>query len=157
MLDSKTWKYIAKKWPKFVVDLCNIRLGLALDGVNLFGDLNSCHSTWPMVLLNYNLPPWLVTKRHFFKLALIIPGKESCTSNNVDVYLEHLIEKLQLLWKWVEAFDVYLRSKFTLKTMCIWSIHDFLTHNLFVGCVMKGHVGCLPCGLAIESCYSKIL
>lgn len=30
----------------------------------------------------------------FFKLALIIMGKESCTSNNVDVYLEHLIEEL---------------------------------------------------------------
>ncbi len=57
VLDSKTWKYITKKWLEFVVEPCNIRLGLALDGVNLFGDFNSCHSTWPMVLLNYNLPP----------------------------------------------------------------------------------------------------
>ncbi len=75
MLDSKIWKYIRRKWPKFVVDLPNIRLGLALDGVNLFGDLSSCHSTWLMVFQNYNLPPWLVTKRHFFKLTLIIPSK----------------------------------------------------------------------------------
>jgi hypothetical protein len=123
--------------------------------VNLFGDLNSCHSTWPVVLLNYNLPPWLSTKRHFLKLALIILGKESCTSNNVYVYLEHLIEKLQLLWKGVEAFDVYLGAKFTLKAMCIWSIHDFPTHNLFVGCVMKGHVGCPWCGLVTKSYFSK--
>jgi hypothetical protein len=43
--------------------------------VNLFGDLSSCHSTWLMVFQNYNLPPWLVTKRHFFKLTLIIPSK----------------------------------------------------------------------------------
>jgi hypothetical protein len=33
----------------------NVQLGLTLDGVNLFGDLNSCHSTWLVVLLNYNL------------------------------------------------------------------------------------------------------
>jgi len=88
-------------------------------------------------------------------LALIILGKESCTSNNVDVYLELLIEELQLLWKGVEAFDVYLGAKFTLKTMCIWSIHDFPTYNLFASCVMKGHVGCPLCGPTMKSCSSK--
>lgn len=57
MSDSKAWKYITGKWPKFVVNPPNIKLGLTLDVVNLFGDLNSCHSTWLMGLLNYNLPP----------------------------------------------------------------------------------------------------
>jgi hypothetical protein len=34
----------------------------------------------------------------FLMLALIILGKEFVTSKNVDVYLQPLIEKLQLLW-----------------------------------------------------------
>jgi hypothetical protein len=124
---------IKKKWPEFANDIQNIKLGLALDGVNPFGDLSSCHSTWPMVLLNYNLPPWLVTKRYFLMLALIIPSKESCTSNNVDMYLQLVINEVQLLWKAVVAFDAYLGAKCNLKAMCMWSIHDFLAYNLFVG------------------------
>jgi hypothetical protein len=59
---SLAWKHINENWPSFANDACNIRSGLALDGVNPFGDLNSCHSTWPVILLNYNLLPWLMTK-----------------------------------------------------------------------------------------------
>lgn len=28
----------------------------------------------------------------------------------------------------------------------MWSIHDFLTYGLFVGCVIKRHVDFPPCG-----------
>lgn len=31
-LNSKTWAHIDTKWPKIVGDLCNLRLGLTLDG-----------------------------------------------------------------------------------------------------------------------------
>jgi hypothetical protein len=40
-----TWKHIIENWPEFASDACNIRLWLALDKVNPFGNLNSCHST----------------------------------------------------------------------------------------------------------------
>jgi hypothetical protein len=66
-------------------------------------------------------------------LALIIPSKESCTINNVDVYLQPMINELQLSWKGVVAFDAYLGAKFNLKAMCMWSIHDFLAYGLVVG------------------------
>ncbi len=85
--NSMAWKHINEKWPKFANDAHNIRLGLALDGLNPFGDLSSRHSTWPATLLNYNLPPWLVTKCYFIILALIIPSKTIVTSRNLDVYL----------------------------------------------------------------------
>jgi hypothetical protein len=84
---SKSWKQIDEKWSDFANEPHNVRLGLALEGVNPFGDLSSCHSTWLMILLNYNLPPWLVIKHFFMMLTLIIHGKESVTSSNVDVYL----------------------------------------------------------------------
>jgi hypothetical protein len=32
-----------------------------MDGMNPFGDFNLKHSTWPMLLFMYNLPPWLMT------------------------------------------------------------------------------------------------
>ena len=75
--DSKAWKHIDSLYPDFASEERNIRLGMALDGVNLFSNQSLSHSTWPIVLLNYNLPPWLVTKRFFIMLALFIPGKES--------------------------------------------------------------------------------
>jgi hypothetical protein len=62
LVDSITLKHINDKWLAFSNDVCSIRLGLAFDRANLFGDLISCQSTWPMILLNYNSPPSLVTK-----------------------------------------------------------------------------------------------
>jgi hypothetical protein len=55
--DFITWKHINEKWPEFSGNAHTIRLGLAFDGVNPFVDISLCHSTWPVVLLNYNLPP----------------------------------------------------------------------------------------------------
>ncbi len=69
VVNSLAWKHVNDKWPTFATDGCSIRLGLALDGVNPFGDLSSRHSIWPMILLNYNLLPWLVIKQYFFMLA----------------------------------------------------------------------------------------
>ena len=67
--DSKAWKHIDNMWPHFVVETCIIRLGLATDEMNPFGHFNLKHSTWPVVLLNYNLPPWLVTKGIFWHVG----------------------------------------------------------------------------------------
>ena len=35
--DSDAWKHIDSKWPLFAGEARNIRLGLAMDGVNPFG------------------------------------------------------------------------------------------------------------------------
>jgi hypothetical protein len=75
VLDSIAYTHISEKWLEFVSNSHNIRLGLALDEVNPFGNLSSIHSTWLVVLLNYNLLLWLVTKCYFLMLALIIPNK----------------------------------------------------------------------------------
>jgi hypothetical protein len=81
-------------------------------------------------------------------LTLIIIGKELATSSNVDVYLQPLVDELHVLWKGVKAWDAYLGASFSLRTMCMWSIHAFPSYGLFASCVTKGHVGCPPCGLA---------
>jgi len=51
-------------------------------------------------------------------LVLIIPSKESLTITNVDVYLQPLIEELQLLWQGVKTFDSFQGAIFTMKN-CI--------------------------------------
>ena len=55
--DSKAWKHINALYPEFASEERNIRLGMALDGVNPYSNQSLSHSTWPVILLNYNLPP----------------------------------------------------------------------------------------------------
>jgi hypothetical protein len=81
-------------WPEFAVEPHNARLGFATNGINPFGVQSSTWSTWLVMLQIYNLPPWLVTKKIWVILALIIPGKESMKMHNIDVYMAPLIEEL---------------------------------------------------------------
>ena len=46
----------------FTGDPRNVWFGLSADGVNPFGEQSSKHSTWPVTLCMYNLPPWLCMK-----------------------------------------------------------------------------------------------
>ncbi len=49
VVDFVAWKHISTTWLELAIDAHNVRLRLALDGVNPFGDLNTCHSTWHCV------------------------------------------------------------------------------------------------------------
>jgi hypothetical protein len=57
----------------------HVRLGLASDGVSphSFGRKGRPTSVWPVVVMNYNLLPWLSMKKGFLLLSLIIPGPMS--------------------------------------------------------------------------------
>lgn len=49
-----------KSYQKFAKEPRNVRLALATDGFNPFNTMSIVHSTWPVILINYNLPPcWL--------------------------------------------------------------------------------------------------
>ena len=75
----------------------NVRLGLAADGFNPFGMLNVAYTTWPVILIPYNLPPWLCLKQPFWMMSMLIPGSKS-PGMNIDVYLQPLIDELKELW-----------------------------------------------------------
>lgn len=106
VVDSKIWMDFVNKLLDFAQDPHNIRLGLALDGVNPFLVKSTKWSTWLVFLINYNLPPWLATKSFFFMLSLIILGKKSVTSDTIDVYLEPLFDELVEFWKGIEAIQI---------------------------------------------------
>jgi hypothetical protein len=61
-------------FPAFADDARNIRFGLSMDGINPFGEQSSGHSTWPVTLCIYNLPPGLCMKWKFIMMLVLILG-----------------------------------------------------------------------------------
>ncbi|XP_074573987.1 uncharacterized protein LOC141830448 [Curcuma longa] len=136
-VDSVAWDTINHKWPAFASDPRNLRLGLATDGFNPFGDLSSRYSCWPVILVNYNLPPLMCMAKENLMLTLLIPGPKQ-PGNDIDVYLEPLVEELKELWDiGVEAYDALSKSMFNLKAILMWTINDFPAYGNLAGCVTK--------------------
>ncbi|KAL6191503.1 hypothetical protein ACLB2K_037893 [Fragaria x ananassa] len=96
--DAASWKLVDEKWPSFGADPRNLILALSTDGFNTFSGQISKYSCWPVILLIYNLPPWLVMKRKHMMLTLLISGPKQ-PGNNIDVYLQPLIDDLNRLWE----------------------------------------------------------
>jgi hypothetical protein len=65
---------IEEKWPIFKEEPRNVRLSLAADAVNPFGEIHSTYSVWLVFVINNNLPPWMSIKREHTMLAMIVPG-----------------------------------------------------------------------------------
>ena len=157
--DSHHWRFIDEKWPDFGAENRNVRFGLSLDGVNPFGDKNNNYSCWPVTLLNYNLPPWMTTKRFFVLLSLLIPGPESAMSANIDVFLAPAVEEWATLWSPGVLTHDSMRgsgrqSPFTLRAMCVLSIADYPAHGMIAGQVVRGYKGCTRCGPDVDATWS---
>jgi hypothetical protein len=73
-VDGYAFKEIVAKWPEFTDEPRNVRLSLATDGVNPFGELRSVYSVWTIFVINNNVPPWMSIKREHIMLTMIIPG-----------------------------------------------------------------------------------
>ena len=72
--DSPSRKLVDNKWPKFALDLRNLRLVLAAEGINPHSSLSNTYSCWPIILITYNLPPCLSIKGKFMMLSLLTFG-----------------------------------------------------------------------------------
>ena len=125
LADLDAWKMFDSAHLQFSSKPYNVRLGLATDGFNPFGMLSTTHSTWPVMLVPYNLPPWLCMKRSSLILSLVIPSPK-LPGIAIDVYLQALVEELRELWDvGVEAYDASSKNVFQLRAALIWTIHDF--------------------------------
>ncbi|XP_056688370.1 uncharacterized protein [Spinacia oleracea] len=135
--DSPQWKHIDTTFPNFSRETRNLRLGLCTDEINPFGNMSSQHSTWPVLLVNYNLPPWLCMKRKYIMLSILISGPKQ-PGNDIDVYLAPLIEDLKKLWdKRERVYDEYRKETFTLRAMIFCTINDFPAYGNLSGHVVK--------------------
>ena len=55
--DGIQWRVLNGFYRYFEFNARNIVLGACTDGMNPFGNQNTNHSTWPMFVWMYNLPP----------------------------------------------------------------------------------------------------
>jgi hypothetical protein len=123
--DGEAWKSFDLLHPEFLADSKNVRLGLTSYGFNPFGNMSTSHSTWPIMLVPYNLPHWMCMKQTSFILSMIIPGPSS-PGMDIDVYLQPLIEELQELWNvGVRTFDASKKNNFVMRAQLMWTINDF--------------------------------
>ena len=95
-VDSLSRKTFDALHPTFPSEHRNVKLGLSSDGFNPFSSMSIAYNTWPVVLIPYNLPPWMCMKQQFFMLSLLILGS-TAPGNDIDVYLQPLIDELQEL------------------------------------------------------------
>ena len=127
--DSPQWEHIRGRHSDFEAASRNIHLGLCADGVNPHSQKRSTHSLCPVLLLNYNISPWLTIKKFFIMLGLLIPGPDAITADHIDVFMCPLIEELKELWEeGVRCYDAARwrgEARFTLRAMLMWCIHDF--------------------------------
>ena len=145
-VDSATWAQINDQWPQFAAEPRNLRLGLCTDGMNPFSMQSTNHSTWPVLLVNYNMRPTLCMKSENIMLSLLTPGP-TAPGNNIDVNLQPLIDDLKDLWnEGIEVYDSLSKEDFILKAMLLWTISDYPGLGTLAGCKVKGKQACNVCG-----------
>ena len=121
--------------------------------MNPFGDLSHSHNTWPVILTIYNLPPWLCEK-HMYVLLTMIISRPRQPGNDIDVFLEPLMEDMKILWEdGVKMMDAFLKKEFTLKAIIFVTIMDY--PGLFsLSGQIKGKSGCIVC--IDGTCYNYL-
>ena len=65
---------IEEKWPYFKEEPQNLKLYLAIGGVNPFGEMRYIYLVWYIFVNNNNLPPWMSIKKEHIMLKMIILG-----------------------------------------------------------------------------------
>ncbi|XP_010275092.1 PREDICTED: uncharacterized protein LOC104610255 [Nelumbo nucifera] len=152
-VDSPTWKTFDNLHPDFNANCRSVRLGLAADGFNPFRTMSITYSTWPVILIPYNLPPWMCMKQSYFIIFLLISGP-FLPGNDIDVYLQPLIDDLKELWEvGVITFDASTKKLFPLYAALMWTISDFPAYSMLSGWSTKGRYACLCCNKKTNAQY----
>ncbi|KAK1670637.1 hypothetical protein QYE76_058796 [Lolium multiflorum] len=144
--DASQWKALDNEFGSFGADPRNIRLGASTDGFNPFGNQSSTHSTWPVFVWIYNLPPWLCMKRKYIQMSMLIQGPTQ-PGNDINMYLELLKEELETLWaeEGVDTWDAVAEEYFPLRAALITTVQDYLGYG-YISCqVCHGHKACVRC------------
>ena len=107
--------------------------------------MNLAYSMWPVVLANYNLPPWLCMKDNYFMLTLLIPGPKSL-GKDMDVFLRPLVDELKDLWvNGVDTRDSTTNRMFKMRAALLWTVNDFPARSSLSGWSGQGYKACPTC------------
>ncbi|KAF8685506.1 Transposase family tnp2 [Rhizoctonia solani] len=132
-INGKTMPY------KYFQDAHEIALGIAMDGTCPFKRRNN--TCWPILIINYNLPPNKRTLIENMICVGVIPGPK-CPSN-INSFLQPLIDELRDLARGVAAVDVNQHQLFALCAHLLIIFGDIPALTKILKFV--GHNGCLPC------------
>lgn len=122
------------------IDSHDLALGLSTDGFAVFKKRK--HSAWPLILVNYNLPP--DERVHLSETICVgvIPGPRAV--KDLDSFLYPLVDELLLLaGEGIKTIDVVSRKYFQLRAHLIKGFGDMPAIAKLMR--MKGHNGLLPC------------
>nr|XP_029150768.1 uncharacterized protein LOC112770380 [Arachis hypogaea] len=148
--DGEAWKAFDRTYFDFSGDPRSVCLALASDGFNPYGSMSSKYQIWPVVLIPYNLPSWICMKPTSFILSRIIPGHKML-GNDIDVYLQPLIDELKQLWVGVETYGAYEKKTFKMYAALMWTVSDFLGLGNLSGWNTYGGRACPVCNLDAET------
>ena len=161
--DSVAWKRLDTLDPQvfdtmgFGANDTDLRLQISCDGICLFKQHKSSWSAWPVIATILNLPPWLITKKFFTLLALLIPGRSQVPFQNFDVWIRPLIEEMKTLWRGVPAYDVCKPEGeriCNLRAAILYTTHDFPGYGTVSGAAHQGYTACPPCGDQLRGTYA---
>ena len=156
--DSLALQHIEDTWQEFKKEPHHLRLGLAMDGKNPFCLQSTSWSTWLVIVVNYNFPPWLTIKKGHLLLALLVLGRHKV--KNMDIYLAPLIKELQILWDGIPINNMSQRGSgkyINTREIFVWNMHDFLGFGECNGLTTGGHNDCPICGPILNARYSYSL
>jgi hypothetical protein len=132
----------------------NVRFALSTDGMNLFGERTSTHSTWPVILTMYNLPFWMCQKRKYLFLSILIQDPKH-PGIDIDIFLDPLMQEMETLWKdGIDIIDGFTRQHFNLRAIIFITIHDYQALFVLSGQI-KGRMGCTVCMDGTVSSFLK--
>ena len=143
--DACQWRTIDNIYDEFGKDPRNVRFGMSTDGINPFGNMSSRHSTWPVVIWMYNLPPWLCMKRKYIHLSMLIQGPKQ-PGNDLNVYQQLFKDELDQLWEpGALVYDAYKDEEFSLKALLFTTVNDYPALGNQSGQTVKGYCACVTC------------
>ncbi|MBW1279351.1 hypothetical protein KYD79_26520, partial [Escherichia coli] len=143
--DAKAWKHFKSVHSNFAKEKRNVYLGLCTDGFSPFGMSGRQYSLWPVILTPYNLPPDMCMQKKFLFLSILVPGPKH-PRRSIDVFLQPLIQELNMLWSHgVRTFDYSRKKNFTMRAVLMWTISDFPAYGMLSGWTTHGRLSCPYC------------
>lgn len=86
-------------------------------------------------------------------LLILVP---TSPGNDIDVYLQPLVEQLKELWDvGVKTFDMSSKKSFQMHALLLWTINDFPAYGDISSSSTKGALVCPPCNYDSQSCWLK--
>ena len=124
---------------KYFEDKHDIALGLSLDGFPIFNKRNL--SAWPVILINFSLPPDIRTHLAHLLCYGVIPSPKAV--KDMDSFLHPLYCELEKFARGVKSADLRSKKLFLLHVFLILIFGDMPAIAKVMR--MKGHNGFCPC------------